>query len=347
MTSGLRRLLVLLGVAGGACDRDRRSPIDPTPTPDPGLPAPPAAAGTFLSGSAVDAISGTPVAGVSIRVAGFEPVSSGVDGRFSIGGEPPGTRQNRAVTASSSSTIERATWIRVPGDEVYLSLIPASFDLSSFDAMFRGEGALRRWARRPALVIERSALAVTATDAASAIATGDVMDDAEAQRLADDLAWALGALTGGTYDTFSDVRIQASPAGATVPTNQGDVIFAARYDGLSASKQYEGYTRWFWNGGGELVRATLMLDRDYDATALQTRRRALRAHELGHALGWRHIESRTSVMNPVGPAEPTDFDRAGAAIAFQRPPLNRTPDVDASASTVNRDNGRIYSAGAP
>ena len=68
-------------------------------------------------------------------------------------------------------------------------------------------------------------------------------------------------------------------------------------------------------------------------------------HELGHALGWRHLEGRASVMNPRNPRTPTAFDRAGAAIAFQRPPLNRSPDVDASPATINRLDDRIYSAG--
>jgi hypothetical protein len=37
-------------------------------------------------------------------------------------------------------------------------------------------------------------------------------------------------------------------------------------------------------------------------------------------------------MNPAIGPEPTDFDRAAARIAFQRPPGNRAPDVDPSSS---------------
>ena len=33
-------------------------------------------------------------------------------------------------------------------------------------------------------------------------------------------------------------------------------------------------------------------------------------------------------MNPSIGAEPSDVDRAGAIIAFQRPPGNKSPDVD-------------------
>ena len=34
--------------------------------------------------------------------------------------------------------------------------------------------------------------------------------------------------------------------------------------------------------------------------------------------------------------EPNDFDRDSARIAFQRPPGNRTPDVDPSSASINR-----------
>jgi hypothetical protein len=44
------------------------------------------------------------------------------------------------------------------------------------------------------------------------------------------------------------------------------------------------------------------------------------------------VNIRPSIMNPAIGSEPTEFDRAGALIAFQRLPGNRTPDIDASST---------------
>jgi hypothetical protein len=82
----------------------------------------------------------------------------------------------------------------------------------------------------------------------------------------------------------------------------------------------------------------MFLDRDFDRN--DSRRRLLRMHELGHALGYQHVTSRASIMNPSIGAEPTEFDRSAAVIAFARPPGNRSPDADpARASRVSLSAG--------
>ncbi len=74
---------------------------------------------------------------------------------------------------------------------------------------------------------------------------------------------------------------------------------------------------WSEQPDGSIVGGAMYLDREFDRD--DNRRRLLRIHELGHALGYQHVESRTSIMNPsIGP-EPTEFDRQGAMVAFARP----------------------------
>ena len=87
-----------------------------------------------------------------------------------------------------------------------------------------------------------------------------------------------------------------------------------------------GYGRWAENGDGSVVGGSMFLDSRFDKN--DDRRRLLRIHELGHALGQLHVETRPSIMNPsIGP-EPTEFDRQAAVVAFQRPPGNVSPDAD-------------------
>jgi len=65
--------------------------------------------------------------------------------------------------------------------------------------------------------------------------------------------------------------------------------------------------------------------------------RDVHAHELGHALGYEHVTSRTSLMNPTQIGDPTVFDLQAALIAYQRPAGNTPPDTDPiGANTVNR-----------
>ena len=328
---------VIAAAVGGIVACNSGSPAEPTP---------PAAGGSGpgYSGRTVDVITGAPIAGVTLEVSGAGAVVSDSAGTFTVGGD---SQARRAVKASSPQTVERSTYLPIPDAEARLSLIPSSFDLAAFDAMFRSgrEGILRRWVNAPSLVIERAALEFTRTGAPSYSATGNLMSEDEAARLVEDLRWALGELSGGAFRDFANVRITATPATGTVETQQAGAVFVARYDGLEPKTKFAGYTSWSWNGSGHMVRASMMLDRGYDATAPSLSRRALRAHEMGHALGWMHLEDRTSVMNPRNPSLPTDFDRMGATIAFNRLPLNRTPDVDVAPASAKQLDNRIYSFG--
>ena len=60
---------------------------------------------------------------------------------------------------------------------------------------------------------------------------------------------------------------------------------------------------------------SIILDSDFDR--MNDSRNLLRMHELGHALGYNHVQSRVSIMNPkIGPG-PTELDRAIARVAFK------------------------------
>jgi hypothetical protein len=53
-------------------------------------------------------------------------------------------------------------------------------------------------------------------------------------------------------------------------------------------------------------------------------------------LGFGHVTGAASVMTAVVTGDVTEFDRQAGAIAYQRAPGNRAPDVDPETFTVNQ-----------
>jgi hypothetical protein len=295
--------------------------LRPTAPPPPPPPGP--AAG--ISGLVVDGLSDRGLPGALVRIEGVGETTTGDDGRFTLEASDP--EEPRPVRITSSSTVERDTRLRVPGPSATVSLIPSSFDLAGFDQMFRGAGQLTRWVTAPRLVIERRALRFTDLTSFSYEATDALLTDEEVATLIADLEWALAQLTAGTFTSFAGVDVQASEEGASVSVSRPGAIIIARYEELTTATNFWGYARWNWNGLGELQQAIVKLDRAFELSGSPFRR-SLRAHELGHALGYWHVTGRDSVMQSHARTEPTVFDRDGARIAFQRPTRNRTPDAD-------------------
>src|SRR5262245_52797055 len=95
--------------------------------------APAAAAVTraarLLEGSTIDAISGSPLANVSVQIAGAE-ARSDTQGRFQLSFTDASALR---ATLRGSDVIERQALLRADGSRASLSLIPASFDMGAFD----------------------------------------------------------------------------------------------------------------------------------------------------------------------------------------------------------------------
>jgi hypothetical protein len=140
----------------------------------------------------------------------------------------------------------------------------------------------------------------------------------------------LGVLTGGTYSTFTSIEIERPASGSRASVSRAGKIVVGRYNGIVSLANTIGYGQWATAGDGSVAGGAMFLDKEFDRN--DQRRRLLRIHELGHALGVLHVTSRPSIMNPSIGADVTDFDRAAALIAFQRPIGNRAPDVDPAGS---------------
>ena len=237
------------------------------------------------------------------------------------------------VRLNASSFVDRDTALAGPSNErVRLSLIPSAFDLEAFDEMFRTANArLQRWVTPPALVVLVSVMAYRNGTGDEYEATGDQLSDDEVSQMVAHLTEGLALLTGETFTNFASVTVERPEAGTRVSVNRVGRVVVGRYDGISTLANTIGYGQWSELPDGTVVGGSMFLDREFDRD--DSRRRLLRIHELGHALGYLHVKARTSIMNPAIGPEPTDFDRTAARIAFQRLPGNRAPDIDAATST--------------
>jgi hypothetical protein len=305
-------IAVVIGIVNAACG---------------GSPTAPSDAGTprILQGQTVSAADGTSAPNISVKIGHLRPVMSDAEGMFQIDLEDP---PSYAAVLSGHAMVERQTTLTGPfTDRVRLSLIPSAFDLTAFDEMFRTSNSrLQRWTTRPRLVVLATVMNYRSSPDETYVATSEQLTDEEVAAMVAHLTEGLALLTGGSYTTFSSVDVERPAEGARVSAMRAGAIVVGRYNGVLALAATIGYGQWAEQRDGAVTGGAMFLDSDFDKS--DARRRLLRIHELGHALGYRHVTSRTSIMNPsIGP-EPTDFDRVGAIIAFQRPPGNKAPDTD-------------------
>jgi hypothetical protein len=111
-------------------------------------------------------------------------------------------------------------------------------------------------------------------------------------------------------------------------------IVVAETVGLTEATTFWGIGRSASDARGTVVGGSMMLDRGFETSGSQFRR-SLRAHELGHSLGYGHVTQRASVMNSNARLEPGIFDTQATRIAFRREPGSRSPDTDPSGFTAN------------
>lgn len=307
-----RAIALTISITAAACGGSGSNPTAPE-TP------------RVLQGQAVSAIDGTAAGVVNIQVGSHAAIQTDANGNFQVDLGAPGTY---AAVVSGDPIVERHTSVTGPtADPTRIALIPATFDLQAFDEMFRAShNRLQRWTTRPSLVIIGTVMRYVAGNTEKYQATGERLTDDEVAALVANLNEGLSLLTAGTYSEFASVEIERPKKGEQVNVQRVGKIVIGRYVGISTLVHTIGYGNWAEQADGTVVGGTVWLDRDFDKD--DARRRLLRMHELGHALGYSHVTVRPSIMNPAIGPEPTDFDRGGASIAFQRPVGNTSPDTD-------------------
>jgi hypothetical protein len=298
-----------------------------------------AARGPSLTGSTVSAVDGGTLGGVTVQI-GPTKVVSDAAGAFRVDNPAAGSQP---VILSAPSVVERRTTLVLPADgPVREELIPATFDLEAFDQMFRSTGRLERWTSPPSLVVLTTVMTYAKEfgDGHQYRATSEQMPDADADLLVTQLTDALALLTGNTFTGFASVTRERESSGDLVETVRQGQIVVGRYNGVQGMLNTIGFGRWVPDEQGQVIAGVMYLDADFDKNNAE--RRLLRTHELGHALGYNHVTSRTSIMNPAIGPEPTTFDRQGATIAFHRSPGNQSPDTDPTASSSRPSTGGLF-----
>jgi len=201
-------------------------------------------------------------------------------------------------------------------DDTLVSVAP---DVKAVKELLEGnKGRRETWSSAPELVVLTSVLSYAAGDLERGYAaTSGELTSTERDRIVADLTDALAILSGGTLSGFATVRFESAAEGETVRVLRKGTIVVGRYQGVRAAANTVGYSGRTSHANGNITAAAIILDCDFDRD--HDLRRLLRTHELGHALGFNHVESLVSVMNPrIGP-EVSEFDRTAARLAFATP----------------------------
>jgi len=311
-------------VASVACGGSS-APLSPTL---PETTAAPASSVRVFQGQTASAADATSFSGISVKLGTLQPTTSDASGFFSVDSAPAGTS---SIDLTGPSIVDRHTGVRVPSDGVVrFGLIPSSFDLAAFNEMFRGShDRLQRWTSAPSLVVLTTVMKFENSEATSAEGTSEQMPASEVDVMIRDLTEGLATLTANTFTAFGQVTRESTNTGSRASLTRNNQVVVARFRDMRTATGSVGFGRWAERDDGTVTGGAMFLDAAYDGTS---EKRKLRAHELGHALGYKHVTVRPSIMNPVLGNDVTDFDRQAASIAFQRPVGNRAPDTDPATS---------------
>lgn len=303
--------------------------------PSPTAPTTPTGSGPVTNVRVVSMLGDQPVIGAS-AIGTVRSTSSDAGGLMTI---EAATAGRYSVRVSAAQFVTRTTAINVPGGDARLDLIPSSFDLVSFDQMFRGVttgNRVAKWIAAPVLIVQRSGLLWANSPDERYLAEDERWTDAEVDGVIADLAFGLQTISAGVFPSFSAIRVEQAAAGTMVPVAQTGAIVVARYRALRgpSGDRIGGLGTTNIDAAGVIRGGILKVDRESELNSPSTTRR-LRVHELGHTMGLSHVTSRASFMNTPTTTLPNDADIEASRVAARRSPGNRSPDVDPADFILN------------
>jgi hypothetical protein len=153
-----------------------------------------------------------------------------------------------------------------------------------------------RWKQAPNLTIIVSVMEYQPGGDVDYVATDERLNDADVAELVRDLTDGLAVLTDVAFDQFASVSTEVLAPGAVARVSRSNQIVVARFRGLRRSVKAVGFGGRRARKDGTITAGAILLDSEFDRT--DAKRRVLRTHELGHALGYNHVSLQTSIMNP-------------------------------------------------
>jgi Carboxypeptidase regulatory-like domain len=292
-----------------------------------------ASAGSTLSGRVVNAVTGAPVGGASIEVAGGGSISADSGGVFRL---ERTAGANVRLTVEASGYWPRSTGMRPASQSlppVTVSLMPDGddFDLSFYDHVFRdlGEDGTHPWTTEPIFEIWEGVYECTAFVDSAACEELKALPARAPAMFFETMRGVIGADARKYTDGHvlgSNISTRSHPAGTVLPQSRyiepGKVTIA-----YVSTRDNFSWALWRYNNSGPMIGAHIHINTRHLG------RRGVYSHELAHALGFAHplgLDSvpLNSIMRRGHGDEPTRFDVLHARILYGRPAGSRTPDVD-------------------
>jgi hypothetical protein len=230
--------------------------------------------------------------------------------------------------------IDRRTAAVLPANGLHLSMIPSTFDRAAFEefAPRATTTGLRRWIENPSLIVLTNVVDYDGV-AFDPLVTNRQVPDADFACMLDGVRRAIAPMSDNVM-TFTKVDVVSPSTGSrfSIPSTPEGTIVLVVARGLLANGRAATFAGVQPN---VLVRGVVWVSADNLPLCGSTASRVY-PHELGHALGYQHVTLEPSVMSGIQPTSAlTLFDRDAIRIVYQRPPGNRSPDVDPPTYVIN------------
>jgi hypothetical protein len=277
----------------------------------------PSSSGTvLLAGQLINQFSGSALSGITVQYAGKSATTNSA-GLFTISGSPTSTLQQ--LTLSGSGVHRRVTYART-GDNKW-RIVPSSFDMAAFNDVARdeyGSGTVR-WTTRPTVYVDTRPEGFTSAELSIWISQVKIQAAEFISK------WTGATIAPAAVIATSSPPSDLAPGTIVIHFSEND----SRYGGNSS---FIGYARMSFTSGGTISSSAVWLRYlRYSGTTGASKRKGILGHELGHALGYGHMNGETvSFMQPsLGTKiDLSSFDGLAASLLYSRSPHNTTPDSD-------------------